>query len=64
MACAISSPDTKWRPRESSNVSLPVYRGGGALHAYNRIVQATELKMAEHTGSHHHVDYTVECVYI
>ncbi len=26
---AISSPDAKWRPRESSTVSLPVHREDG-----------------------------------
>ncbi len=29
VACAISSPDTKRRPRESSNMSLPIHREDG-----------------------------------
>ncbi len=29
VASIISSPDTKWRPKESLNVSLPVHREDG-----------------------------------
>ncbi len=47
MACAISSPDTKWHPRDSLNVSLIIHKEDG-LVKNGSLIQSVFFNLRKH----------------